>query len=57
MVGESTIWTGAFIASCHALNTTPLYPPWFGYLTIISPIFTYFILTRVDRKEEKCLLC
>lgn len=47
MVGESTIWTGAFVASAHALNTTPLYPSWFGYLTIISPIFTYLILTRV----------
>jgi hypothetical protein len=55
MVGESTIWTGSFVASGHALNTTPLYPSWFGYLTNISPLFTYLILTRVESFEHICL--
>jgi steroid 5-alpha reductase family enzyme len=42
------IWTGVFLASAHVLNSvSPLYPSWFGYTMLISPLFTTFILTKV----------
>src|SRR5205814_8426376 len=48
MIGECMIWTGVFLASAHILNSvSPLYPPWFGYAMIVSPLFTAFILKKV----------
>ena len=47
MIGESVIWTGTFLASAHILNAVSLYPPWFGYAMIVSPLFTTLILTKV----------
>jgi hypothetical protein len=47
--GENTIWAGAFLASAHVLNSVPsVYPSWFGYIMIISPLFTNLILTKVN---------
>ena|ERR1700724_1174874 len=47
--GECTIWTGAFMVSSHVLNSVPLvYPSWFGYSMLISPIFTPLLLTKVS---------
>lgn len=48
MIGESIVWTGVFLASVHILNSvSPLYPSWFGYTMIVSPLFTTYILTNV----------
>jgi len=47
-IGESTIWVGAFMASAHALNSVPsVYPSWFGYAMVVSPVFITFLLTKV----------
>lgn len=47
IAGECIIWTGTFLASAHVLNNIPLYPRWFGYAMIISPLFTTYVLTKV----------
>lgn len=53
MTGECVIWTGIFLASIQALNSVPtIYPRWFGYAMIVSPLFTIFIVTKVNFKTS-----
>jgi steroid 5-alpha reductase family enzyme len=56
MTGECVIWTGVFLASAHVLNTVPIYPPWFGYTMIVSPLFTIYTLTKVFHASSENLI-